>query len=289
MVFFDENWEQTEKNKAHYYRKIYFQERRGLYKIEDYYISDTLQMEGFFQDSYAKNAKGTIKWYHPNSTIKEEIFYENFGPLGRSKHFYENGQLKEVRNYLRPDQDVPYTIEELYSENGDTLVYRGNGNYITLSKKQEIKIEGKLKHGLKIGEWKAYRKNGDLYYKETYNEHGELLKGISYDLEQNEYPYKVVISKAIYEKGDSYYYKKISKNIKYPKNALSSGIEGTVYVLIVVDKNGGIHKAKVLKGIGSGCDEEALRVINKFDEWIPALERGQKIISEVIVPIRFIK
>jgi protein TonB len=47
--------------------------------------------------------------------------------------------------------------------------------------------------------------------------------------------------------------------IKYPEEARKKGVQGTVYITFVIEEDGSITDAKVLRGIGSGCDEEALR------------------------------
>lgn len=53
----------------------------------------------------------------------------------------------------------------------------------------------------------------------------------------------------------------IAQNIRYPQEALESGIHGRVFVSFVVEPNGSISNVKVLRGIGYGCDEEAMRVV----------------------------
>ena len=61
--------------------------------------------------------------------------------------------------------------------------------------------------------------------------------------------------------------KYVSSGIVYPEIAKEAGIQGIVYVSFVVNENGKVEAAKVLKGIGLGCDEEVLRVINKMPTW----------------------
>ncbi len=55
------------------------------------------------------------------------------------------------------------------------------------------------------------------------------------------------------------------ENLKYPKEALENGIEGTVYVIIEINDNGEVINAKVLKGLGFGCDEEAIRLVKNLE------------------------
>ncbi len=79
----------------------------------------------------------------------------------------------------------------------------------------------------------------------------------------------------------------IFNHIKYPKQAFDESIEGTVYVQFVVRKTGKVTDYKVLRGIGYGCDQEALRVIKKMPKWIPAQQKGQQVSMYFNLPINF--
>ena len=79
----------------------------------------------------------------------------------------------------------------------------------------------------------------------------------------------------------------LSNNLRYPQTARDAGIEGTVYVAFTVDKDGEIVDPAILRGIGGGADEEAIRVIQGAPNWIPGEQRGQKVNVRMRVPIRF--
>ena len=79
----------------------------------------------------------------------------------------------------------------------------------------------------------------------------------------------------------------LSNNIKYPIKALKDGVEGRVFVNFVVGKDGSVIDSKVIRGIGSGCDEEAIRVIDSMPNWIPGKQRGQAVNVSYNLPIRF--
>ncbi len=79
----------------------------------------------------------------------------------------------------------------------------------------------------------------------------------------------------------------IAKNIKYPMMARESGVEGRVFVNFVVEPNGSINKVKVLRGIGGGCDEEAVRVVQSMPSWKPGKQRGTAVRVSYTVPIIF--
>lgn len=76
-------------------------------------------------------------------------------------------------------------------------------------------------------------------------------------------------------------------NIKYPQMARESGIQGTVYVTFVVEPDGRVTNVRVLRGIGGGCDEEAVRVVKAMPRWIPGKQRGKPVRVQFNMPIKF--
>jgi protein TonB len=60
-----------------------------------------------------------------------------------------------------------------------------------------------------------------------------------------------------------------------------------VYVTFVVEKDGSIGQARVLRGIGGGCDEEALRVVRSMPKWEPGIQRGKPVRVQYNLPFRF--
>jgi protein TonB len=79
----------------------------------------------------------------------------------------------------------------------------------------------------------------------------------------------------------------LQDNIQYPQVAKESGISGTVYVSFVVDSKGRVTEAKILRGIGGGCDDEALRVIKLMPPWNPGKQAGKPVRVQFTMPIRF--
>lgn len=82
-----------------------------------------------------------------------------------------------------------------------------------------------------------------------------------------------------------FYY--VQENLKYPNEAKKNGIEGKVFIEFVIDKSGNVHDAKVLRGIGNGCDAEALRVISNSPNWNPGVNKGQAVNVKLVMPISF--
>lgn len=79
----------------------------------------------------------------------------------------------------------------------------------------------------------------------------------------------------------------ISQNLKYPEKAAEMGISGRVVVQFEVDETGTISKIKVIRGIGGGCDEEAIRIIKLMGRWKPGKQNGKAVKTMFTIPITF--
>jgi TonB family protein len=87
--------------------------------------------------------------------------------------------------------------------------------------------------------------------------------------------------------GDVARIKYLAKNLRYPARAAEDDIQGTVYVSFVVKTDGRITNVKLLRGIGGGCDEEALRVVLKMPQWKPGYLNGKKVDVLYHMPVHF--
>ena len=87
--------------------------------------------------------------------------------------------------------------------------------------------------------------------------------------------------------GDQAMMKFVSENVQYPEEAKEKEISGRVMVGFIVEKDGSISDVKVVKGIGGGCDEEAVRVVKAMPKWKPGKEKGKPVRVSYIMPIFF--
>ncbi|QCK15799.1 energy transducer TonB [Mangrovivirga cuniculi] len=79
----------------------------------------------------------------------------------------------------------------------------------------------------------------------------------------------------------------LSVYLEYPKEARQAGVKGKVLVEFVIDVDGSVTDAKVVRGIGHGCDEAALRAINSLPDWKPGYQRGKPVRQRMVFPITF--
>ncbi len=83
------------------------------------------------------------------------------------------------------------------------------------------------------------------------------------------------------------FYQFVQKKMKYPSLARRMVIEGKVYVQFIVDKKGNITDVQAIKGIGAGCNQEAVRVIRNSPKWQAGKQRGKSVKVRMILPIIF--
>jgi TonB family protein len=79
----------------------------------------------------------------------------------------------------------------------------------------------------------------------------------------------------------------VADHIKYPEEAKKAGAYGRVFVGFVVEPDGSLSGFKVLRGIGYGCDEEAVRVVKSLPKWKPGMHRGEAVRVSYQIPIVF--
>jgi len=87
--------------------------------------------------------------------------------------------------------------------------------------------------------------------------------------------------------GDEALRKHIASVVKYPEEAKKNGISGKVYITFIVDEEGKVTKAKVVRGVDPSLDKEALRVVSELPNWKPGKQRGKAVKVSYTVPISF--
>jgi protein TonB len=80
----------------------------------------------------------------------------------------------------------------------------------------------------------------------------------------------------------------LAANVRYPEAARESGIEGRVQIEFVVDEQGNVTNAHILRGIGGGCDEEALRVVAAMPRWKPGRQNGTPVKVYFSLVVKFL-
>ena len=87
--------------------------------------------------------------------------------------------------------------------------------------------------------------------------------------------------------GDQAMMKFVSENVQYPEEAKEKEISGRVLVGFIVEKDGSVNEVKIVRGIGGGCDEEAVRVVKAMPKWKPGKQDGKTVRVSYTMPFFF--
>jgi TonB family protein len=79
----------------------------------------------------------------------------------------------------------------------------------------------------------------------------------------------------------------LTHSLTYPATARKNGIQGKVFVQFIVNEDGSLTSVKILRGLGGGCDEEALHVVSDMPKWIPGRQNGRAVKVKYILAITF--
>ncbi len=99
--------------------------------------------------------------------------------------------------------------------------------------------------------------------------------------------FEVVEQDPMFPGGMSKLYEYLSKSIYYPDIAKKNGIQGKVFIQFIINKDGSIDEIKVIKGVHSSINKEAIKVVKQMPKWIPGEQRGEKVKVRFTLPIKF--
>lgn len=99
--------------------------------------------------------------------------------------------------------------------------------------------------------------------------------------------YSLADEQPAYPGGMSAFFKYVQSDMQYPPSAKAKGIEGRVFVEYIVEKDGSISGAKILKSLNGDCDKEALRLITSSAKWTPGKIDGKAVRVKMALPLNF--
>lgn len=282
-IYLDSTWNETSQENHKYYRIIKdFYLEKDLYVIYDYYKTGVLQMQGTSKTKDDASKEGEFIFYYENGNKKAVTNYIKSRPNGKCAEWYENGYKKLEGEYIEDEKTFFGALKVLQFWNSKEVhsVVDGNGDYEEIS--EFFFASGKIKDGFKDGLWEGYDKKLGYTFSENY-ENKKFVSGVSIDSSKVSRNYKVVEFKPVPRKGYEDFYKHVGKKFKIPN--MPKGAGGKIYLKFIVDKEGQIVEPKILKGIGYGADEEALRVVSSYTNFAPGEIRGIKVRCTFSLPI----
>jgi hypothetical protein len=273
-IFLDSTWSETTEANHKYYRiiKDYYSDKDS-YKIYDYFKSGVLQMVGTskFKDHIQK--EGPFVYYYENGNKESIETYVNGTQTGKQYYWYQNGNKKSEIHYFTDieTKSPTYNIIQYWDINGNQKLVDGNGEYEIES--DDLHEIGTLVKSLKHGTWKGKITSAKHSFIEKYEE-GNLISGISTDSNGINYSYTSLTTAGGPKKGLKHFYFFISRNFMKPKEAKTNNFIGTVYLTFTIEKEGSASNIEVIRKVGYGIDEEAVRLVKSYKGWTPFKRRG---------------
>jgi periplasmic protein TonB len=228
-----------------------------------------------------------------------------FGQETKMIVLFKENKSKEVYEVLRKDTTIKYGSYQKYNSN-NILVVEGfykDGlkdscwtEYQWFDNSKRNKMRGNYSQDKKTGLWEFYNFKGILEQKYDYS--SEKLVYYYIDPKEKEKQYYVYIGEdslktklnrpPLYIGGAGMMIKNIEENIDYPVLAIENGIQGTIYISFAIDSSGKTTNYFVIKWIGAGCDEEALKIAKLLTgSWLPGILNGKPVNVKYILQIRF--
>lgn len=261
--------------------------------------SNAQNMLGVFYEKgegLEKDEQKALHWYHKAAAQLNSIALTHLwkayktGTLGvqtdEEKAFGYLLQAAEIEgSYLRPsDKYQPFDDQgPLYLTYQLGLMYeKGEGTSKSVKKAVYwYEKSANLDHMVSVVKLMRIYKYGS----------GEIEKNLAianyWKGQVNEFHTQRFIENAHPEDGYEAFSKYITTHLTYPQQAIANKIDGNVYVSFTVDTDGTLSSVKVIKGLGNGCDEEALRLIQEGPKWKPGIKDEQPVARQVILPIIF--
>ncbi|HEY4326080.1 MAG TPA: TonB family protein [Mucilaginibacter sp.] len=210
--------------------------------------------------------------------------YENGELIGDVIEYYPNGKLYNTTSVA---VNGGITFNECHDTTGNAITINGNGKWIRFFGESFDKyyMEGQVENGLQQGKWTG-KMNDTVNVVWTF-ENGQLVSAKDFDLEGRDITNLFMEGEPEFPGGPESMNRFIERNKRYPNIARKNGTHGTVVIGFVVEADGTLTNFKVVKGIGDGCDEEALRILKIVSKWRYGIRRGKPAKIDFEVSISF--
>lgn len=289
IIYLDSIWNPTSEENHQYYRiiKDYYSDLKE-YKIFEYYKNNSLKTAATMSGKDSGSYIGEKTSYYKNGNKQDITYYNNGRPTGKALSYYESGNLKEEGEYTGNFEIAGklYKLNQYWDENNNHLIIDGNGFYSCGNSIEYIET-GKYKDGFKDGIFEGKDLIKNTSFTEKY-ENGKFISGTRTFADNTKSEYFEMEAKPFPKKGMQDFYNFIGKNFKYTKESIKNNIQGKIYIRFVIDKDGKITEPIVIKGLGYGLDEEAIRVLSRYENWNPGVQKGVKVRCSYSLPLNIL-
>lgn len=255
------------------------------YEINDYYKSGKIQMKCSSSSKNTLQIDWTLISYYENGSRKSISNYKRNRIIGKEFRFFDDGTIESEIEYIYNGGgfDKNHKIVQFWNKERQHKVIDGNGEYQTFDI-TGIPIIGKVKNGLKHGEWTGSAQYDGLKFTDSYK-NDKFISGKIVDSTGKSVSYKILLEQARPKKGNQEFQSAIFKALIKTQALKKNKISGNIYFSFIVEKDGRLSNLKVLKGLDKNIDNEVLNVLINCGNWIPAKIRGIATVIEHSLPI----
>ncbi|MES2774941.1 MAG: TonB family protein [Bacteroidota bacterium] len=289
VTWYDYRWKPTTRNNAQF---VGVKWKEGdVWKAEDYYLPETkLQMSGSYTDTSGKVRHGLFRWFTRTGVETDSCFYVHGKKQGIQAQWYSNGEQFSVARYnndIRIDTAINWDKNgKVYSTYiGDSL---GNGVEKLFAEDGKIRCAGRYHLGKRTGLW-SYKDQAGILSQDITYEADSAVAIACYDESGN--PEKKDVCKeeipAVFRGGLDGWRRYLERNLQYPRQSELAGTEGDVSVQFTVDQEGKPLDISILSSPDEYTGQEALRIMRKAPNWIPAMQYNRKVIYRFVQMVSF--
>ena len=268
--------EQVKRSLIKFIEAFYYDQRKGYFDPPSYFASITETYYNYHNLTYQR-----LRDVHDLRSRELQNLNQNW--IVSSLKFFRDGDNLVVSYW----NSVSYFKEDWGKQESadikNEMIINPDGKIISL---KELETKNFSSYTVltvpdSLGEETGYADPGTETESEKPSDNNQALyEGKLYDLgtvdESPEFP-----------GGQNAFGKFLGSNIRYPISARENNIQGKVYIGFVVEKSGELTDLKIIKGIGGGCDEEALRVLRNSPPWKPGKAEGKAVRTSYTFPVTF--
>ncbi len=264
------------------------------------FLSDDINHDQKEYDAILKHEQAHAQLKHSYDLIFFELFKVFFWWLPSS--WYINKEIKRIHEYQADAYALRSFNLDLYSSILIKTTLQSNGLNIVSSFHDGLifkRLKAMKQQARKVNPWKSgmlmslcvclfliFACSEERSSITAQSEQNDKAQEESQDISVREI-FKVVEEQPSYEGGMSAFTQYVISEMRYPLAARKAGVEGIVQVQFVIERDGSVSNVKAVDGIGSGCDEEAIRVIKNASGFKPGSQRGRTVRVQMEMPLTF--
>jgi len=264
-IYFDQNWNQSSRAEASYFRIVSIDTSRILFMVRDYYLSGQLQMEGAFRSINPDMRIGEFSYWYQSGARHIKCNFKNGLPDGQYEEWHENGTMKTEKSFIAGRLDG---VEKTWNDKG----------ILTKSIR--------YKNGARHGPFITYYGNGQPVRRDIYK-NDKMVRGKCFTPQGKDTAYFDYFIMPGFKGGLVGFHEFILEKLNYPDTAKINDEEGSVHVRFTVGMDGYVKGIRLIKEDKEYFNEEVIQAVASSPKWNPGKRDGKLVDVTITIPIRF--